>query len=139
MTNLSPYEQILTESKHFIITHEFETVILYQKHTNRKVVIGDFYGEPEKAFISEQEHFCVIYGCGMIIYYLREPFQPYKYHEITNQWLEFGRDEPYLWITAAKILNNSHIEITLETGETKIITQDGEQLELGKILSIRRK
>lgn len=66
---------LLAESKHYIVYSEYETVILQIKESQRKIQIGDFYGDPQMAVISEDETFCVMCGCGVILYYLREPLK----------------------------------------------------------------
>ena len=44
------------------------------------------YGDPIAAQISEDEKFCIIIGCGAIIYWLREPFNNYSCDCYNNQW-----------------------------------------------------
>ena len=41
------------------------------------VCIGDFYGDVEKVIIAPMEEYCVMAGCGVIVYLLEEPFIPY--------------------------------------------------------------
>ncbi len=69
--------QILAESKNYIVFHEYEMVILKIKKLEKEILIGDFYGEPQMAVISQQETYCAICGCGVIIYYLQPPFIEY--------------------------------------------------------------
>ncbi len=83
----------LTETQHYIIYKEYESVILEIKKNHRMVQIGDFYGDARMAAISEDESFCAMCGCGVIIYYLREPFKEYEYHTQTEQWKEWGRNK----------------------------------------------
>ena len=90
-------ERILTESKKFTITNEYEVVFLNFKNEDRKIIIGDFYGDPEFAFISAKEDYCIVTGCGIIIYYLKEPFETYEYSSNSKQWNEFLRNESSVW------------------------------------------
>ena len=83
----------LTETQHYIIYKEYESVILEIKKNHRMVQIGDFYGDARMAAISEDESFCAMCGCGVIIYYLQEPFKEYEYHTQTEQWKEWGRNK----------------------------------------------
>lgn len=49
--------------------------------------------------IDEKERFVIMVGCGMIIYNLAEPFEPYQYDSQTSQWRELFREaEDYWWI-----------------------------------------
>lgn len=111
--------QVLAESKNYIIFFEFETVMLKVKESKEEILIGDFYGEPQMAVISEDEHFCAICGCGVIIYYLRPPFIDYEYHKQTNQWKEWGRvkSEEDIWVERIKCIDNFVLEMETELGE----------------------
>lgn len=93
-------ERILAQSDKYIISHEYEVVFLRVIEEDREIVIGDFYGDPETAFISSDERYCVVGGCGLIVYYLKEPFIEFEYHKTTNQWIEFfrGRDD-FWWVS----------------------------------------
>jgi len=72
-------ENLLAESAHFKIIGEFEIVKL-KRWGKRTTIIGDFYGDPSGALIDQQEKWCLMYGAGIIIYFLRPPFQEYSYH-----------------------------------------------------------
>ena len=69
----------IAESMHYEVYREYETVLLKMKHLERTVTIGDFYGDVGKVIISPEEECCVMAGCGVIVYYLNEPFTPYGY------------------------------------------------------------
>jgi hypothetical protein len=91
--------RLLAESGHFKVISEYETVFLHFKDGARKpVIIGDFYGDPDSALISGDECYVAMAGCGLIIYFLREPFEAYNYHHATEQYCEFFRSPPdVLW------------------------------------------
>ncbi len=89
-------DEMLAQSAHFTITHEYEVVWL-KRPRKRRIIIGDFYGDPTGAIIDSQERWCLMFGAGIILYYLRPPFQQYHYHQTTDQWLEFHRDRENLW------------------------------------------
>ena len=108
---------ILAESKHYIVYSEYENVILEIKESQKKIQIGDFYGNPQMAVISEDETFCAMCGCGVIIYYLTEPFREYEYHIQTEQWREWGRYEEQVWIERIGCINNKTVELLTEQGE----------------------
>lgn len=115
-------ENILDESKNYIVTHTYETVYLINKFNYSKIIIGDFYGEPNGAIIDADECFVVVYGCGVILYFLQPPFQEYSYETNTSQWLEWGRIKPIMWVDKVVPLDNNRMKIILENGQTNIIT-----------------
>ena len=78
----------LAESRNYIITSEYETVNLEIKNRNQTIIIGDFYGDPCVALISEDETFCLVGGEGIIIYYL---FSEYQRNVSSKQWKEWGQ------------------------------------------------
>jgi hypothetical protein len=88
---------ILTESNNYIVSYEYETVFLKFKDKDKEIVIGDFYGDPQTAFISNDESYCVIGGCGLIVYYLQEPFNKFQYNKKTKQLVEIFREPENIW------------------------------------------
>jgi len=108
--------EIMTESKNYQILNEYESVFLKIKSTEKTILIGDFYGDPEIAMISGDEKCCVMGGAGIIIYYLTEPFEAYKYDAESTQWKEWGRDDPEntQWINNIVFLDDRHIEVETE-------------------------
>ena len=89
--------EVLAESKKYVVSYEYETVSLQIKRKGKEIIIGDFYGDPTTAFISNDESYCVMGGCGLIIYYLKEPFMEYEYYKTTNQWKEIFRKKDEIW------------------------------------------
>lgn len=79
------------------------------------MIIGDFYGEVEKAVISPDESYCVMVGCGIIVYFLKEPFMPYEYDIKTSQYCEWYR-EGNVWIEKVEINNDDTILVKTESG-----------------------
>ena len=45
---------VLTESEHYRVYNEYENVIMEIKKSRKKIQIGDFYGDPQMAIISEE-------------------------------------------------------------------------------------
>ncbi len=115
-------ENILVKSKNYIVTHTYETVYLTNKSHPSKIIIGDFYGDPNGAIIDADERFVVMYGCGIILYFLQPPFQAYSYETNTSQWLEWGRIEPIMWVDKVIQLDHHNIKVILENGQTNRIT-----------------
>lgn len=111
---------ILAESKNLLITNEYEEVFLNFKISNKKVYIGDFYGDPQAAAISNDESFCVMVGYGLIIYYIQEPFQEFSYNKSTKQWKELFREDGKEWeIEDVEVMDNSTIMFTVEASDTE--------------------
>lgn len=97
--NITRNTHLMAESQHYQIWNEFEVVWLVNKNRSDSVIaIGDFYGEPASAIIDASEKFAIMVGCGLILYYLVEPFISYRYAEKTSQWVELFREEPDVWI-----------------------------------------
>lgn len=114
--------KLLAESENYLIANEYEKVFLRNKATGKQTLIGDFYGDPEGAVISCDEEYCVMFGWGLILYYLAEPFEEYQYHTATNQWNEWGRtnQENSVWIKGITKINKHVIEFLTED-DRKII------------------
>jgi hypothetical protein len=89
-------ERILAQSKNYTITHHYEVVYLIRPSGNL-VSIGDFYGDPQAAIIDKHEKWAIVVGCGMVLYWLRNPFTPYEYDQKTEQWWEAYRSPPGEW------------------------------------------
>lgn len=122
-------ERVLAESEHYIVGHSWEMVFLEFKTpilrttgklfkrtiTINEVYIGYFYGDPAAAAIASDESFCVIVGCGMLIYYLKEPFKEYNLDKSTEQWKELFREKgTEWWIDDVEVTRNSTILFTVE-------------------------
>lgn len=112
----------LTESIHYEIYGEYELVVLKIKHSTREVIIGDFYGDVEKVIISPDEQYCIMAGCGIIVYSLKEPLEQYEYEKNTNQWREWCRDGD-VWIEDI-VLEDNILIIHIETNEIEKISLD---------------
>ncbi len=114
--------QTLSVSKNYSIEHEYEVVYL-RTPDGRRIVVGDFYGDPEAALIDCNEKWCVIGGQGLIVYSLREPFCEYGLGIKNNQFQEFNREAPNIWwITEIIQLGSYEIEVRLDDGSTRTIS-----------------
>lgn len=132
--------RILAESENFNITHEYEKVFLDFKSENKRVLIGDFYGDPQVALISKDERYCVIGGCGLVIYFLKEPYQEYSYNKDSQQWKElFRENDDIWWIEELEYIENGTIEFVVEEydekncGRYKLDVYSNELVRLNKI------
>lgn len=95
-----PEYNILVENDDYLVYKKYETVRLYMKKQKQLVwCIGDFYGDAEGAIITEDNQWCIMYGCGIIAYRLKEPFDDYSYDTVCEQWSEFRRGpKDILWV-----------------------------------------
>ena len=126
-------EHELVKSENYRVVYEWETVTLLKNDGSFSVKIGDFYGDPECGIIDENEKWCAIAGCGIIIYRLEEPFLEYEYNKKTNQWVEFGREANDIWwITNIHQHDENHVEITVdgEPAKSYILNVETLQIEL---------
>ena len=104
---------ILAESSHFAILKEYERASLCTKQGFKPVTcVGDFYGDPQDAYIDPKEKFCITVGCGIILYYLREPFESYAYDKTSLQWIETGREGDALWCDRIETVTDTFFIIT---------------------------
>ena len=93
-------QRLLAESGKYKVISEYEAVTLHFKIDKRApVYIGDFYGDPDSAIISDDESFVAMAGCGLIIYKIQEPFEEYNSNEKTNQYFIFKNSGPDIWWT----------------------------------------
>ena len=89
----------LARSRNFVVVHEYEAAFL-RLPDGRLVPIGHYYGDPVCGLIDHAEKFCVVAGCGLLVYFIREPFQPVDVFP-SDQWAEFFRcGEDERWIEA---------------------------------------
>lgn len=114
---------ILAESKSYIVYNDYEIVVLKNKSDCSEIIIGDFYGDPDGALIDTEERFVLMYGCGVIIYYLPAKVE-YRYNMQTPQWKEFGRHTPVIWVDNAVQTGRNEIQLMFENGTTEIIKTD---------------
>lgn len=84
---------VLFESNNYIIRNEYETTYLVDKKDGKIIsIIADMYGDPVGASVSDDESYCIVFGCGAVVYYMKEPFQNYEYGYISKQWFEVDVD-----------------------------------------------
>ena len=120
---LDPTDWIIAESDHYYIKGFYESAVLFSKITDKRIAdIGDFYGDPEGGIIDVNERFCVTFGCGYVIYYIREPFESFMYGQKTSQWIEAGNNPDNVdWIKRVRQISDTEIELTDYDDNTRII------------------
>ena len=112
---------ILAESEHYFIVREYEDASIYRKSDSKRITcVGDFYGNPEDAYIDPEERFCITVGCGIIKYNIQEPFEGYMYDQNTPQWIEVGREGDNIeWCDKIEEVTDSYIIVSLEGEERR--------------------
>ncbi len=106
---------ILARSEHYFIQKEYEEAVLYLKEGSKRIAcVGDHYGDPADAYIDPQERFCIVVGCGIIRYNLKEPFEDYSYDKKTTQWMETGRTGDILWCDHIEDVTESYVAVSLD-------------------------
>ena len=115
----------MAESNNYLILNEYEKVFLKLKATSQLILIGEFYGDPDVALISDDETYCAVGGEGVIIYYLRDPFEEFstKYKSL-NQWKIWGRgtNKETMWVSEIDQIDSKHIRVELEDSETILLS-----------------
>ncbi|BDD10836.1 hypothetical protein FUAX_32680 [Fulvitalea axinellae] len=116
--------QTLAKSKNIIIESEYETVELsFIKNygfKKKSVTIGDFYGDPECAIISKDETYCVVGGCGLIVYWIKNPLEEFEYDKRTKQFQEyFRKPNDIWWITSIQQLKGHIVKFEVNSSETE--------------------
>lgn len=112
----------LAVSHHYAIQYEYEIAYLCMPN-GRKVVIGDFYGDPQAAVIAADETWCAIGGCGLIVYRIAEPFEEYVPGKSAGQYLEFHRSAPDVWwVTEMKQSGAFALELRMDGGAIRTVS-----------------
>lgn len=110
--------QSLAQSVHYQLSYEYETVWL-TRDGGQRIVVGDFYGDPDVAIIDSNEKWCAMGGFGVIVYFLEEPFEEYEYNKQSPQYFELGRTpDNGWWVESIQQTGASEIQVILDTGVT---------------------
>lgn len=59
---ISQYATQMTKSVHYAVFHEYEEAFLLDVQNGATYYLGDYYGDPELAWIDQQETFVVVVG-----------------------------------------------------------------------------
>jgi len=123
MNEGSSMKEIIAESEHYIVVREYEDCsIMFKDMSRRPVSVGNFYGDAEFALIDRNERFVVTGGCGIVIYFLREPWDDYFINKKTDQWIKLGIGDADIYYDAVRQISDTVIEIT--DADNNIFTYD---------------
>ena len=120
----------LCETDHYWVEAYDESVVLSGPGVPDGLVIGDFYGNAREAMIDAEERWCVMVGCGLIVYRLGEPWAPYRYPShvegqrtpstihLGEQWWEYLRFEPdILWLDSVDPVDGERFVVTGQSAD----------------------
>jgi hypothetical protein len=116
------------ESQNYSVVISHETVLLERPDVSEPLVIGNFYGNMHDAVIDPEERWCVMVGCGVIVYRLGPPWKAYtgpewpppeladRYSTFTSddsgQWWQCGNiSRPTLWLSTVKYLDSDRFQV----------------------------
>lgn len=106
---------ILSESEHYKIYHEYKLAYIENKSDGRILAETDFYGDPQGAYIDSDERFAVIYGCGI-----------YVYSFVWKKAYEFGFGKgSEIWAEELTLNEDGIPEIIAEDGKKYLIRIQG--------------
>lgn len=134
VTDVREYD-ILAESKNYYIMRDYEDASIYRKSDSSKIVcVGHHYGNPEDAYIDPEERYCITVGCGIIKYYLKEPYDIYVYDKATPQWIEVGRTDNIEFADKIEEVTDSYFVVSCEgAARRKFNLETLEKEELGNV------
>lgn len=122
---------ILAESNKYIIKNEYETAYLIDKEKNKTIsAAADMYGDPTGAAIAEAESYCIVFGCGAVIYYIKKPFENYEHGCVSQQWFEVYTDGS-VWFDKIKYLDRHKIVLLSEERLEYEIDMDSKNIVKG--------
>ncbi len=119
---------VFGQSRNYTVTWEFETVWLEGSSVPEGLVIGYFYGATADGAIDPDERWCVMVGCGVIVYRLGPPWEPFHFEgwpfqkrevalgtvhvrEPSQQWWEYGSHaSDYLWLESVEHVDGERFE-----------------------------
>lgn len=131
MFTMTVMKKIWDETENFLLTSEFETVEIRNKHTGEVCIVGDHYGDPSCGAISADELWCVSGGEGIVftdffgrkIYAFRvirpnTSLEKFKIQSKSDRdWLNSKNSEhpaETFFVHELKIENSNHIRILLD-------------------------
>ena len=115
----------LAESGRFKIVNLYESAYILDKKNKHAIYADDFYGDPSGAVISSDEKIAVIFGCGLMICFLKEPYLDYSCNGNPShwfQWFETGMSEDNKYVDNVNITDEGHIQVYYENKSISVIT-----------------
>lgn len=121
---------ILTESLKYCISFEFEKAYLVNKRLNTRIELGELYGDPQAALISQDESFCAVGGCGLLIYYFDKPFDMGEQGPKPNLRTVSEINGVTIWVATIAQIDRNTICLSLDGEQDKRIVMDIHTLQV---------
>jgi hypothetical protein len=107
------YPMILATA-HFVIVHDGCDVGLCLPDRD-PLTIGTHYVEPRAFGVARNGLWFASGECGVVIYNLRDPYEPFSSGVESDQWWEIGRDEDDPWpVDRLRVVGNDRLRIDVD-------------------------
>jgi len=105
---------VVLATQHFVIIHDWYDVGLCLPDRDA-LTIGTHYEEPRAFVVVRNGLWCASGGCGVVIYHLRDPYEPFRSGVESDQWWEIGRDEDDPWpVDRLRAVGNDRLRIDVD-------------------------
>jgi hypothetical protein len=112
-TSAQGYPVILA-NRHFVIVHDWYDVGLCLPDRD-PLTIGTHYDEPRAFEVAGNGLWCASGGCGVVIYNLRDPYEPFTSGVESDQWWEIGREEDDTWpVDRLRLIGEDRLRIDVD-------------------------
>jgi hypothetical protein len=105
---------VILATRHFVIVHDGYDVGLCLPDRD-PLAIGTHYDEPKAFEVARNGLWFASGGCGVVIYNLREPYEPFSSEVESEQWWEIGRDEDDPWpVDRLRLIGTGRLRIDVD-------------------------
>lgn len=87
---------LILATRYLAIVHDWRDVLLCLPDRD-PLSVGTHYDEARAVKVAPSGLWCASGGCGVLIYFLRNPSHPFCSGVASDQWWEIGRDEDDPW------------------------------------------
>ena len=101
---------ILDESENFQLGHEWEDVILVDKKSGEKFIVGSHYGDPSCGLIGPDEDWFISAGEGIILYRFKDGIKEF----LKSGFVNSDKGDGPAFIHAIRLKSNHEVEILLD-------------------------
>lgn len=116
---------ILAQSSDYMIYNEYEAVYLVNNNIPQKICIAEMYGDPSGAYISDDEKYCIIFGCGVVVYMI-EPLKDCMEKEREKRFDFFIDDK--IWFSAVLYADTHTVILKSENNGNYTIDLDSKNI-----------
>jgi hypothetical protein len=105
---------VLLATRHFVIVHDWCDVGLCLPDRD-PLTIGTHFEEPRAFELARNDLWFASGGCGVVIYILRDPYEPFCSGVESDQWWEIGRDEDETWpVDRLRLIGENRLRIDVD-------------------------